>query len=103
VDKNLLESIHTRQVAAHLHLSEQYFCKVFKKATGQTFVDYLSRERVKLAQRLLQKSNRKIADIAHAVGFQSLAQFNRSFKRIVGQTPVVDPENWTGFLPSVRW
>jgi AraC-like DNA-binding protein len=83
----LNEPCRTREMARSAGVSEQYFCKLFKRTTGATFTDYLTRARVDRAEQLLRNPARKVTDIAHAVGFQSLSQFNRSFKRVVGKTP----------------
>ena len=64
-----------------------HFCKVFKKTTGLRFTDYVSRVRLEDAKTQLVDPNRRISEIAYAVGFQSLTQFNRLFKRTFGQSP----------------
>ena len=64
-----------------------HFCKVFKKTTGLTFTDYVARVRLEDAKAELLNPNRRISEIAYDVGFQSLTQFNRVFKRIFGQSP----------------
>ena len=64
-----------------------HFCKVFHKATGLTFTDYVARVRVEDARTQLLNPNQRISEIAYDVGFQSLTQFNRTFKRVFGQSP----------------
>ena len=61
------------------HLSEK-----FKEVTGVNFVDYIARTRFEKARGLLQNSDLRISEIAFAVGFQSLSQFNRVFKKFSG-------------------
>ncbi len=75
------------QVAKAVNTSTFYFCKMFKKATGVNFTDYLSRVRIEKAKNLLLNPNLRISEIAYEVGFQSLTHFNRVFKKIVGQSP----------------
>ena len=75
------------QVAKSVNTSTFYFCKMFKKATGVNFTDYLSRVRIEKAKNLLLNPNLRISEIAYEVGFQSLTHFNRVFKKIVGQSP----------------
>jgi len=76
-----------KEVAKAMHFSTFYFCKLFKKATGLTFTDFLNRVRVEKAKNLLENPHRRIGEIAYAVGFQSLAHFNRVFRKIVGLAP----------------
>jgi AraC-like DNA-binding protein len=59
----------------------------FKEVTGINFVDYVARIRVGKARDLLGNSNQRISEIAFAVGFQSLSQFNRGFKKLMRQSP----------------
>jgi AraC-like DNA-binding protein/ligand-binding sensor protein len=74
-------------VAAAMHVSRFYFCKVFKKATGLTFTEYLGRVRIEKANTLLLNPHLRISEIAINVGFQSLTHFNRVFRQIAGQSP----------------
>ncbi len=90
--KAYLASHHTepltlREVSAAMHVSTFYFCKVFKKATGMTFTDYLGRVRVERAKNLLGNPHLRVSEIAYAVGFQSLTHFNRVFRQVSGQSP----------------
>jgi AraC-like DNA-binding protein len=81
------EELSLDQVAKSVHTSKFYFCKIFKKATGINFTDYLSRVRTERAKNLLLNPNLRVSEIAYEVGFQSLTHFNRVFKRILGQSP----------------
>jgi AraC-like DNA-binding protein len=74
-------------VARAVNLSEFYFCKMFKKETGVTFVDYLARVRVETLKQLLLDPHKRVSEAAYEAGFQSLSQFNRVFRRIAGEAP----------------
>jgi AraC-like DNA-binding protein len=91
------EDLSLGQVAKSVNTSTFYFCKMFKKATGVNFTDYLSRVRIEKAKNLLLNPNLRISEIAYEVGFQSLTHFNRVFKKIVGQSPT----EYRGHLPTV--
>ncbi|MBV8213349.1 MAG: helix-turn-helix domain-containing protein [Verrucomicrobia bacterium] len=84
---NQADPIDLDKVAQAMHVSTFYFCKMFKKATGLTFTDYLSRVRVEKAKTLLLNPHLRISEIAYDVGFQSLTHFNRMFRKIVGESP----------------
>ncbi len=73
--------------ARAVNMSAFYFCKMFKKAAGINFTDYLTRVRIERAQNLLLNPNLRISEIGFEVGFQSLTHFNRVFKKIAGQSP----------------
>jgi AraC-like DNA-binding protein len=81
------EKISLGNVAKAVNMSAFYFCKMFKKAAGINFTDYLTRVRIERAQNLLLNPNLRISEIGFEVGFQSLTHFNRVFKKIAGQSP----------------
>lgn len=81
------EEISLRQVAASVNTSAFYFCKMFKQATGLTFTDYLARVRIEKVKNLLLNPHKRISEAAYETGFQSLSQFNRVFRKIVGESP----------------
>jgi AraC-like DNA-binding protein len=81
------ESLRLRDVARAVNMSEFYFCKLFKTATGLTFTNYLARLRTEVAKQMLLDEHMRVAEAAFAAGFQSLSQFNRVFRRIAGESP----------------
>lgn len=84
---NKTESLSLAAVAQASGASVFHFCKVFKKSTGLKFTDYVARVRLEDARTQLLNPNRRISEIAYDIGFQSLTQFNRMFKRVFGQSP----------------
>ncbi|HEY6205617.1 MAG TPA: AraC family transcriptional regulator, partial [Chthoniobacterales bacterium] len=87
IDKHKGEPLSLADVARAAGASVFHFCKVFHRSTGLTFTDYVARVRLEDARARLLNPNLRISEIAYDVGFQSLTQFNRSFKRIFGQSP----------------
>jgi AraC-like DNA-binding protein len=87
IQEHQTEDMSLGQVAKAVNTSTFYFCKIFKKATGINFTDYVSRVRIERARNLLLNPNLRISEIAFEVGFQSLTHFNRVFKKIIGQSP----------------
>ena len=87
IKTNQAEDLSLGQVAKAVNTSTFYFCKMFKKATGLNFTEYLWRVRLEKAKNLLLNPNLRISEIAYEVGFQSLTHFNRVFKKVVGQSP----------------
>jgi AraC-like DNA-binding protein len=81
------EEISLGQLAQAVHMSRFYFCKVFKEGTGLTFVEYLARARVETVKKLLLNPHKRMSESAYEAGFQSLSQFNRIFRRFVGESP----------------
>jgi len=89
ITEHQAEEFGLREVAQSANSSAFYFCKKFKQATGLTFTDYLGRVRIERVKNLLQNPHKRISEAAYESGFQSLSQFNRVFKKIVGEPPTV--------------
>jgi AraC family L-rhamnose operon transcriptional activator RhaR len=87
LSNNLNTSISQDQMARKFGIGERQFHRLFTKQTGMTLKDYIQTLRVQEACRLLQISNRKINDIATAVGYQDIPFFNKLFKRKTGMSP----------------
>lgn len=81
------EEISLSRVAQVVNTSATYFSKRFKEVAGMTFVDYLGRVRVEKAKALLRNPSLRISTVALEVGFQSLSQFNRTFRKVTGRSP----------------
>jgi YesN/AraC family two-component response regulator len=96
IEQNHSEDLSLGAVAKAVNTSTFYFCKMFKKATGINFTEYVSRVRIEKSKNLLLNPNLRVSEIAYEVGFQSLTHFNRVFKKIVGQSPT----EYRGQLPA---
>jgi AraC-like DNA-binding protein len=87
VQSHAEEPITLAQVVEHVHVSRFYFCKLFKKATGMTLTEYVSRVRVEKAKALLVDPSLRVSEVVYAAGFGSIPRFNSVFKRYVGMPP----------------
>jgi len=81
------EKLSLTQIAKAANISANYLSEKFKQVTGENLVRYIARTRVEKACTLLKEGNLRISEIAFAVGFQSLSQFNRVFKKSSGTSP----------------
>jgi AraC-like DNA-binding protein len=102
IDKHKTEGLSLAEVAKAAGASVFHFCKVFHKATGLKFTDYLARVRLEDAKTRLLNPNLRVSEIAYDVGFQSLTQFNRTFKRVFGQSPTDFRSNLNGTKSRAR-
>ena len=69
------------------HMSRSNLMRVFRKATGQTPIEYLVRLRIQRAMELLRNTDLTITEIALETGFNDSNYFTRQFKRICDAPP----------------
>jgi len=87
IDEHCGEHLSLPKVARTVNTSANYLSEKFNEVTGVKFVDYIARARFEKACRLLPDVDLRVSEIAFAVGFQSLSQFNRVFRRFSGKSP----------------
>ena len=84
---HLDETLTVGAVAAAISVSERTLARRFAGETGMTWRHYLRRARLIRAMELLADRDRKVIDVAYAVGFTSLSAFNHAFRDFAGETP----------------
>ena len=87
ISAHFSEAVTLQDVAEHLHLNPSYFSRIFKRSSGSTFKEYLTKVRVEEAKRLLRNTDYSLLDIAIGVGFDNQSYFTSVFKRLTGLTP----------------
>lgn len=87
IEEHANEHVSLRKVAEIAGINATHLSEKFKQVTGVKFVDYVARTRFERATKLLGDIDLRVSEIAFAVGFQSLSQFNRVFKRLSGKSP----------------
>jgi AraC-like DNA-binding protein/mannose-6-phosphate isomerase-like protein (cupin superfamily) len=87
VDRHFREPLTLADVAAHAHLSPNYFSERFRLYTGTSFQLYLQECRLRFARSLLASTPLSVTEVCHAAGFNSLSHFGRAFRRRYGVAP----------------
>jgi AraC-like DNA-binding protein len=87
ITDNLAQPITAAAMASELDMNESQFSRFFKRATGNSFTDFVIQMRINQACRLLMQSDRFITHICYEVGFNNVANFNRRFLDVKGMTP----------------
>lgn len=87
IAQRCLDTLTTADVAREAGLTRSYAARLFRRATGLTMLEYITRQRVSHAQRLLVTTDRGVLDIMGACGFKSPARFYVVFRRFTGVTP----------------
>lgn len=80
--------ISLNSIAEYVYLNPAYFSKLYKKETGETYMEYLTSLRIGKAKAFLKETNIRTSDIGIAVGYQNSQYFTTLFKKVTGKTPV---------------
>lgn len=87
VAQHFQENISSQDAAAFLGISKKHFCRIFKKNTGTSFLQYLDEVRLSKIYSDLEYTSLPIAEIMEKNGFMNQKRFNLSFKKMYGCTP----------------
>lgn len=82
------EELTLQKLADHVHLSRNYFSLLFKRFTGQNFIDYVIDLRVRKSKELLSHSSLKVYEVAERSGFKDVKYFSKLFKKVTDLSPV---------------
>jgi two-component system response regulator YesN len=88
IDMHYLEAMTLQQVADYVHVSKNYLSILFKKVTGQNFIDYVIMLRIVKAKEMLAGTSYKVYEIAEKSGFNDVKYFSKLFKKMTGYTPI---------------
>ncbi|WEY88784.1 bacillibactin transport transcriptional regulator Btr [Bacillus subtilis] len=75
------------QLSQMAGISAKHYSESFKKWTGQSVTEFITKTRITKAKRLMAKSNCKLKEIAHQTGYQDEFYFSRTFKKHTGCSP----------------
>lgn len=87
IGKNFERDITLADAAARVFLNPNYLSSLFKKETSMTFLEYLQKYRMEVAQDLLKDASVRPALIPEMVGYKDSKHFAKLFKKIVGLSP----------------
>ncbi|MBD0384772.1 response regulator transcription factor [Paenibacillus sedimenti] len=79
--------ITLEELAGQLFISKNYLNQLFKKVTGESFMNYVIRVRLEKAKALLLEGNLLIYEVAEKVGYQNVPYFSTLFKKYCGVNP----------------
>ena len=87
ISDNYSNSISLDDVSEVACMTTNSFCRFFKKMTNKSYTEFLNEVRIRNASRLLAQEEIPISEICYSVGYNSITNFNRQFKKIMGDTP----------------
>ncbi|MEH6989578.1 helix-turn-helix transcriptional regulator [Cytobacillus firmus] len=87
IEENLYDSeLSLDAVAAHIYVSKSHYSRMFQKAIGKGFKQYVIQRRIEKAKMLLDQGC-SVTDVCFNIGYTDLTHFSRMFKKIVGENP----------------
>jgi len=96
IQKHLYEPLYLNDVAKHMGMTEVSFSRYFRSRTGKTFPAYLNELRIAKICRLLIETDATVTEIAINCGFDSIANFEKQFRRLHGCSPTMYRSKATG-------
>ncbi|RKP57311.1 response regulator [Cohnella endophytica] len=87
IEKCYHEEISLEKIAANLHVNRNYLSQLFKRVTGEPFVTYFNKYRIRKAIELIGTGKYMVYEISEKVGFQNSTYFSQVFKSITGYSP----------------
>lgn len=87
IQQNLSSSITVEDIAKSLYLSRPYLSKKFKNDTGISVTEFIHRQKIEEAKRLLKYTDKSLLSISIYLSFSSQSHFTNMFKKMTGQLP----------------
>lgn len=93
IEKFYMDEISLLTVSEHVHMNHIYISRLLKRETGETFLDILTKTRMKKACELLASTDCRTYEISNMVGLSDSGYFSQVFKKYHGMTPSEYREN----------
>lgn len=87
VIEHIDEEISLVTISETLSISKNYFCSLFKKETGENFLSFVTRMKMRRAQFLLREENLRVYEVCDLLGYTDTTYFTRLFKKYTNMTP----------------
>lgn len=81
------EKVNLSIISDDLHMNKNYICELFKKKTGVSLLDYMTRVKMERAKKLLIESDARSYEISDRLGYRDSEYFSRLFKKYSGISP----------------
>ena len=88
IDTHFAGPMTIKDASVRMGVTDQYFCRYFRRVTGMSFTEYLGDLRLRRAAKEIELTSRAISDIAFDNGFENAGYFFKSFKNKFGVTPL---------------
>lgn len=87
LEENMDRMISRREAAKYVFLNEDYFSRMFRRETGMGYKEYVVKQKMDYAEKLLADTDMPIALVASKVGYDNYTNFTQTFRKTKGLTP----------------
>ena len=87
VIRSLGRRVSQEEVSDYLHLNPSYFSRLYKKETGETFMEFTTRTKMEKAKELIDQTSSTVEELAEKLGYENKSYFLKCFKAFTGFTP----------------
>ena len=100
--ENYNKAISLEKISSIAYMTPPAFCRYFKNRTNKTFSQFLNEFRISRACLYLIDGEKSIKQICFYVGFNSMTNFNRTFKKVKEITPTEFRSNYTAIRGNLK-
>lgn len=87
IHANFNKEISLMDISEKFYINPYYFSKLFKKKTGETYQNYLTKVRITRAKKLLEETDLKLYEICEMIGYLDVNYFSQVFEKKEGIKP----------------
>jgi transcriptional regulator GlxA family with amidase domain len=88
IENNFSDKIIVENLSAKFSIDRRNFDRRFKKATGNSPLEYMQRVKVEAAKKSLETSRKTVSEVMYDVGYTDVKAFREVFKKITGLSPI---------------
>lgn len=87
INENMDRMISRKEAAKYVFLSEDYFSRTFRKEYGMGYKEYVLKEKMEYAKRILRDTDMPVTLVASRVGYENYTNFTQMFRKLEDTTP----------------
>jgi two-component system, response regulator YesN len=87
IAKRYNEDLSVAKISGEIYLTPNYISQIFRKETGETITQNITKIRMEQAKKLLKSTDFKILEISEKVGYEDSHYFSKAFKKYTGVHP----------------
>ena len=88
IENNVGDKIIVEKLSSKFSIDRRNFDRRFKKATGNSPLEYMQRVKIEAAKKSLETSRKTVTEVMFQVGYSDVRAFREVFKKITGMSPI---------------